>query len=156
MRVGQPTSQCCGTVCEGKVRERTMMLARLSPHFLSLPLFPIKGLCPFRCWFLGEWVCVCSRTPWVPPTDSPVRLGISPTTTTRTDFYSQRFWGFVPLHWGPGLHSLSCSTVIPPSLSAWESGKSHPPATASPTPVCCHLALRPLCPSYQSGWMFLL
>ena len=31
------------------------------PHFTSLPLLPTSQLCPFRCWFLGRWVCVHSR-----------------------------------------------------------------------------------------------
>ena len=32
----------------GGVREGTMPLAWLSPHFPSLPLLPASGLCPFR------------------------------------------------------------------------------------------------------------
>ena len=35
--------------------------------------------------------------------NSPVRLGVSPTTTTPTGFYSQRFWGFLFPCWNPGL-----------------------------------------------------
>ena len=33
---------------------------------------------PFWCWFLCGWVCICSRTLWVSPTNSPLRLGVSP------------------------------------------------------------------------------
>ena len=33
---------------------------------------------------MSGWTCVHSRTPWVLPTDSPVRLGVSPTTATPT------------------------------------------------------------------------
>ena len=47
-----------------------------------------KQIGPFGCWFLGGWVCVCSRTPWVPPMDSAVRLGVSAAAVTPTGFYS--------------------------------------------------------------------
>ena len=47
---------------------------------------------PFWCWFPGGWVCVCSRTLCVSPTNSPVRLGVSPTVaSTTTGVFSQRF-----------------------------------------------------------------
>ena len=45
-----------------------------------------KQIGPFWCWFPGEWVCVHSRTPCVSPTNSPVRLGVSPATATPKDF----------------------------------------------------------------------
>ena len=47
--------------------------------------------------------------------------------------FSITFWfsGFISLHWNPGLHVLSCSGVVPPSLSACECG------TARST--SCHL-----------------
>ena len=51
-----------------------------------------------------------------------MRLGVSPTTTTPTGFYSQRFWGFISLQWNPGLHSLSRTPIVPPSLSTYECG----------------------------------
>ena len=41
-----------------------------------------KQIGPFWCWFLGGWVCVHFRTLWVSPTNSPVRLGVSPTVAT--------------------------------------------------------------------------
>ena len=40
---------CCGAVCGRGVREATMALARLLPHFQSLPPLPTSELCPFRC-----------------------------------------------------------------------------------------------------------
>ena len=107
------------------------------------------------CWFPGGWVCVHPRTLWVSPTNSPVRLGVPPTTTTSTDFCSQRFWGFISLHWNPGLHGLSHSPVVPPGLS------QHKRSGTARFMSCC-LAASPLClaahlcPSYWSGWMFLL
>ena len=76
------------------------------------------------CWFPGGWAYVCSRTSWASPTNSPVRLGVSATFTTPTEFYSQRFWGFLFPFWSPGLHSLYCSPVVHPSLSACKYGTS--------------------------------
>ena len=81
-----------------------------------------KQIGPFWCWFVGGLFCVPSRPLWVSPMNSPVRLGVSPATTVPTDFYSQRFWGFNSLHWNPGLHHLSCSPVVPPSLPACKCG----------------------------------
>ena len=73
---------------------------------------------PFWCWFLGGWVCVCSRTLWVSPMNSPVRLGVSPAAaSTSTGVFSQRLWGFIFLHWNPGLRGLSHFPVVPPRLS---------------------------------------
>ena len=57
-----------------------------------------------------------------PPMDSLVRLGVSLATTIPTGFYSQRFWGFTSQHWDPGLHGLSCSSVVPSGLSACKCG----------------------------------
>ena len=74
----------------------------------------------FWCCFPTGWTCVHSRTPWVSPVNAPVRLGASPATTTATDFYSQRFWGFIAPHWNPRSHGLSCSPVVPPSLSTYK------------------------------------
>ena len=78
----------CGAVYGGGVREGTMLLAWLSPHFQSLSPTTHKWIGPFWCWFLGGWICERSRTPWVPPADSPVRLGVSHATTTPTGVYS--------------------------------------------------------------------
>ena len=80
-----------------------------------------KQIRPFWCWFLGGWACVHSKTLWVSPTNSPVRLGVTPTVSTPTGFY-QRFWGFFSPHWNPRLHSLSCSPIVPPGLSACKYG----------------------------------
>ena len=50
-------------VREGSEREQCHLLGSHSLSVTSLS-FPTRGLCPFRCWFPGVWVCVCSRTPW--------------------------------------------------------------------------------------------
>ena len=106
---------------------------------------------------LPECVCMCvhSRTLWVSPRYSPVRLGVSPTAaSTPTNVFNQRFWGFISLQWNPGLCGLSQSPLVLPGLSAHKCGTAQS--------VSHHLAKSPLnpaahlCPSYQAGWRFLL
>ena len=97
---------------------------------------------PFWCWFPGGWVCVHSRTLWVSPMNSLVRLGVSPATTTPRGFDNLRFWSFISPCWNPQLHSLSHSPVVPPGLSTHKCGTawsiircltySGPPAAALP------------------------
>ena len=80
-----------------------------------------KWIVPFQVLIqMGE--CVHFRTLWASPRDSPVRLGVSPITTTPTDFSSQRFCIFSFLCWNPVFCGLSCSPVVPPGLSAHEHG----------------------------------
>ena len=54
--------------------------------------------------------------------NSPVRLGVSPAASTSTGIFSQRFCSFISPHWNSRLHGLSCSPVVPPSLSAYICG----------------------------------
>ena len=56
--------------------------------------------------------------------DSPVRLGVTPVTTTPAEFYCQRFWGFTCPHWICGLCGLSHCPAVPPSLSALKCGNA--------------------------------
>ena len=107
-----------------------MPLAGLSAGFQSLPpLFTSK---------LGGWVCVHSRTLWGSPTNSPVRLGVSPTAaSTPTGFFSQRFWGFI----FPALESWVVWFFSLPSqlfLLVYQHANvvlTAPPATTLPAPV---------------------
>ena len=71
-----------------------------------------KQIRPFWCWFTGASVCVHSRTLWVSPMNSPVRLGVSLATSSPTDFFSQMFWSFLSPLWNPGLLSLSHSPIL--------------------------------------------
>ena len=115
---GNPLGSC-GAICEWGVREGTMPLACLAfSHFFHYPQakWALLVLIP------GGWVQVHSMTLWVSPMNSPVRLGVSPTITNPTDFFSQRFWGFISLCWSPGLCSLSLSPVVPPDLSTHKCG----------------------------------
>ena len=126
-QVGQPTLLHCDTVCVGEVREGTMPLVWLSVSLQSLTLLPTNKLGPSGAdsW-VGGRACAHSGTPWVSPTNSPVRLGVSSTVAISTVFYSQRFWGLISLCWNPGLCSQSGSPVAPPGLSAHKCGTTWP------------------------------
>ena len=81
-----------------------------------------KQIGHFWFWFPGGWICLHSRTPWVSPMNSPLRLWISPITSTPTNFFHQRLWGSIYPHWNPGLCGLSHSTVVSPGLSTLKCG----------------------------------
>ena len=65
-----------------------MLLSWLSASFQSLPLLPTSKLGLSRGDSqVGGFVYIL----WVSPMKSPVKLGVSPTATTFTGFYNQRF-----------------------------------------------------------------
>ena len=114
---------------------------------------------PFWCWFPGEWVCVRSRTLWVSPTNSSVRLEGSPAAATPTEVCSQRFEASFP-----SAGALGCAVCLAPQLfllvylstnvglpSLQCAASLGPPATTllRVLSACLHS-------SYWSGWMFLL
>ena len=82
-------------VGEGSEREQWHLL-----H--SLPVFSHSLCYPQANWallvLLPKWVgFVCSRTLWVSPRNSPVRLGVSPTaTSTPTVVFNQWFEALFP------------------------------------------------------------
>ena len=52
---------------------------------------------PFWCLFPSWWVCVRSRPLWVSPTNSPVRLRVSPAgASPPTGVFNQRFEALFP------------------------------------------------------------
>ena len=121
------------------LRENNAACSALSWLSVSFPTTH-KQIGPFWCLFPGGWVCVCSRTLWVSPTNSPVWLGVSPTAPTPTGFFSQRFSGFISQCWKSGLHGLSHSPVVPPGLSALvlqppPCRESSPPTAVSTPPA---------------------
>ena len=67
-----------------------MVLAAVSAGFLSLPLLPTSPVGPAGAEsFPSGWACVHSRTLWVSPPNSPVRLGVCPAaTSTPTGVFS--------------------------------------------------------------------
>ena len=141
-----------------------MLLAQLSASFQSLPPLPTSKLGP-SCTDsqVGGFVCGLGPCGWS-PMNCPVRLGVSSATITPTGFFSQGFWGFISPCWNPGLCGLSRFPVVFLNLSGCKCGTSWcashhltgsgPPATALPRVLSTPASH--LCPSYQSGLMFLL
>ena len=80
-----------------------------------------KQIGPFWCWFPGGWACLCSRTLWISPTNSPVRLAVSLAVEVSIGFYSQILRLSFP-SWNTGMLGLSHSLVAPPSLSTHKCG----------------------------------
>ena len=77
-------------------------------RFSVTPSTTQKQIGPFWCCFSSGWVCVRSWTQWLSPTNSPVRLGISPVATTPTGFTSQRLEALFP--WAGALGFAVCLT----------------------------------------------
>ena len=95
----------------------------------------------FWCCFPSGWVCVHSRTLWVSPTNSPVRLGVSPTgASTPTGVFSQWFEALFP-HTG----TLGCAVchlvheLLPRRPAAALPTPFHtlPPHWVCQPPPCC-------------------
>ena len=103
-RAGQPSSCILMLyVGEGSKREQCCLLCSLLvfSHFPCYPQANWALLVP-----ITSWACTCSGTLWVSPTNSPVRLGVSPAaTSTPTGVFSQRFEALFP-RWSPGLRRL--------------------------------------------------
>ena len=77
---------------------------------------------PLWCWFPSGWACARPRPPWVSPTTSPVRLGVSPAAApTPTGVFNQRFESLFPC-----AGALGCSVCFAPhhlsGLSVYECG----------------------------------
>ena len=97
---------------------------------------------PFWCWFLCGWACVCSRTLWVSPMNSPVRLGVSPTAASIPQVFSisglrlyfplLESWGFA-VYFAPPL-------FLPVYLHA-NVGQQGPPATILPQVLSAQLCI---------------
>ena len=139
---GQGNILCCIVVLfmgEG-VLEGTILLAQLFSHFLSLPLIPIRVLCPFSCWFPGGWACVHFRTLWTSPMVSLWDWEFLPSPKPPQIFYSQEFWVFKFPVLKPSVCGLSLTPAVHPGLSACECGIA-PGSTALP---CCSSSLSQL------------
>ena len=132
-----------------------MLPAELSARFQSLPLLPTRKLDMSGADF-RVYGCVHSRTLWVPPTNSPVRPGVSPDASTLTGFFSQRFWSFISPHWNPGLHGLSHSPVVPPGSSTCKCGTTCSASQHLIWSSSLHLAMSLLHPSCLSSPLVLV
>ena len=143
-------------------RGGTLLLAQLCRGFQSLLPLSTSKLGPSGADSPGRWVCVCSRTLWVSPRNSPIRLGVSPAgASPPTGVFNQRFEALFPC-WSPGLCSPSCSPVVPPCLPAHECGTAQSTIRYLTGSSSHLLAVSPLCPaarlhpSYWPGCMCLL
>ena len=133
----------------GSKREQCCLLCSL-PVFSHFPHYSQSN------WALlvmlpNVWVCVCSRSLWVSPMNSPVRLGVSPAAaSTPTGVFNKRLRLYFPelepwwLVCCPVHQLLPCP---PHSIICCLAG------SASHRPLCLAARLRP---SYRSGWMSLL
>ena len=87
-----------------------MALAPLSAGFQSLPSLPTIKLGPSGADSRG-CACACSRPLWVSPTNSPVRLGVSPAAaSTPTGVFNQSFEALFPR-----AGALGCMVCFAPS-----------------------------------------
>ena len=84
---------------------------------------------PFWCWFPSGLVCVCSRTLWVSPTNSPMRLGVSPTAaSTPTGVFNQWFEALFP--WAGTLGGAVCH-LVHQLLPCWPAAATTLPCKSS-------------------------
>ena len=61
------------------------------------PSAPHNQIGPLWCCFPSGWACACSRPLWVSPTNSPVRLGVSPAVAPiPTGAFNQSFEALFP------------------------------------------------------------
>ena len=117
---------------------------------------------PFWCCFPSVWVCVRSRPLWISPMNSPVRLEFLPLLPQSPQVFSVRglrlyflkleLWVARSVTW-----STSCCLAGQLQLCPPHSTIHH--LTESASHCLAASTLRPaahLCPSYRSGWMFLL
>ena len=104
---------------------------------------------PFWCWFLVVWPCVCSRTPWVSPTHSPVRLGVSPAATT-PQVFSEVLRLYIPVL-GPWIaQSVSLPSCSSQFIHMWMWDRpvcQLPPCHPSLLAAACCESPPPGCPS---------
>ena len=77
----------------GRGREGALALAPLFARLQSLPPLPTIKLGPSGADSqVGRWACAHSRPLWISPTNSPVRLGVSPAApSTLMGVFNQRF-----------------------------------------------------------------
>ena len=129
----------------GRGQEGAMALAPLSARFQSLPPLPtIKLGLSGTDSQVGGWACAHSRSLWVSPTTSPVRLGVSPAVApTPTGVFNQRFEALFPCS-----GALGCVVCFAPPPFVWVYlcanvgpwGATHP----SPCPILRHSESGPL------------
>ena len=89
---------------------------------------------------IPEWACARSRPLWVSPTNSPVRLGVSPAAaSTPWGVFNQRFQALFPC-----MGTLGCVVCLAPQLFLpvylhTNVGPPAPPASVLPSPPAAAL-----------------
>ena len=98
MFTGWGNTGCCAVTRCGGEGPRGSNGARSTLHWISAtPLATHNQIGPLWCWFPSEWACACSRSLWVSPMTSPVRLGVSPAAAPApTGVFNQRFEALFP------------------------------------------------------------
>ena len=121
-RAGQPTSLSCEAVCWGGGCPRGNKAAcSTRPVFSHSPRYPQADLA-FLVLF-PRWVGLC--TFWDPgcfSNDISCEAGNSSHRLNTHRCFQSEVWGFISLHWNPGLNGLSQCPVVPSSLSPHKCG----------------------------------
>ena len=150
------TGRCSVTMYQGGGAEREQWRPLCSLVFSHSPTTH-NQIGPLWCWFLSGWACAHPRPLWVSPTNSPVRLGVSPAaTSTPTGVFTQRFEALFPR--AGALGCVVCHLVhqLLPRLpaAALPTPLHNPPPCWVRQPPFCHESSLPgtcLRPSYLSG-----
>ena len=135
---------CCAVmryVGEGSEKEQCHLLHSLLDfsHFFRYP----QSNWALLVLLLSLWVCVHSRTLWVSPVNSPMRLGVSPAAASiPTGVFDQRFEALFPRAVALGCIVCCCVRQLPPCLPR---SSSHCLAVS---PLCLTVLLHP---SHWSG-----
>ena len=99
---------------------------------------------PLWCWFPSKWACAHSRTLWVSPMTSPVRLGVSPVAApTSMGVITQRFEALFPRA-GALVYVVCFAPAICPGLSMCECGAAGSATHHTACPVLRHSESSPL------------
>ena len=108
-----------------------------------------KQIVSFWCWFLGGWFSVHSRTLWVSPMNSPLMLGVSPTASTLSGFFSEDLRLYFL-----ALDPWVVWSILLPSCSSWFIWTQMWDSPVFLLPPCCNCS-PPRCPTppFLMVWM---
>ena len=131
----------------GRGREGAMAPAPLSAGFSVTPFATHNQSGPFSCCLPSGSACVRSRPLWVSPTNSPVRLGVSPAaSSTPTGVFNQRFEALFPQAGTLGCHPVHQLLPHRPDAALPAPLHNLPPRWVCQPPPCRESSL-PVCPS---------
>ena len=116
--------------------------ARSTLHQISVTPSTIHNqIGPLWCCFPSGWACAHPRPPWVSPTTSPVRLGVSPAAVpTPTGVFKSEVWGFISPSWSLGLRRLLRSPTFTPVYLCTSVGPQGLLVVRLPAPFIPHSA----------------